>query len=324
MLKNKNTLILIGILAICVAVCLILAIFVVKNLFTPADQPDVEWMELPITENMTLTEAKLILDELQIYYEIVPTSSRVANRVERIEFIGKEENGKRLFEIGTQIKIHSNEVGIDKVIYLTFDDGPTRDNTFDILDTLDTFGIKASFFTVGEDIKLWKDRMVATVDRGHLVACHSHTHRFDVVYSSINAFLDEVRQYENALKEAIGEDKFNKMPKIIRFPGGTNNARLSTEDALKYISAVRDYGYRVYDWTALTGDAEGKNDAQVFISCLSSGLEKAKKNNEPLIVLMHDKWSTNEALSDIISHLVSEGYYFDTVDACNEYTFVEK
>lgn len=323
MLKNKNTLILTAILAVCIIICIILAVFVIKNVIVPTFAPSTQYMELPIAENMPLAEAKARLEELQISYEIVPTSSRVANRVERLEYVGKNENGKALFEIGTQIKIYANEIGIDKVIYLTFDDGPTRDNTMDILNTLESFGIKASFFVVGEDVELWEDRMVATFDSGHVIACHSHTHAFDKVYASVDSFISEIEQYENALKNTLGEEKFQMVKPIIRFPGGTNNAYLSDAEALEYINAVRSKGYKVYDWTALTGDAEGNKDAQSFIAYLEGGLNKATGKGEPLIVLMHDKWSTNEALSTIIEHLISKGYYFDTVDNCPEYTFVE-
>ena len=60
-----------------------------------------------------------------------------------------------------------------------------------------------------------------------------------------------------------------------------------------------------------------------FIKYMSNTLESSKNANKPLIVLLHDKWSTNEALADILDCLVLEGYYFDTIDNCPEYTFAE-
>ena len=267
--------------------------------------------ELSISEGMSLHEAKTILDANKITYSIIPTQSRVPNRVEKIEYSG------------TSVKLYANEIGKDKVVYLTFDDGPTRDNTYEILDKLQNYGIKASFFVEGADVDRYPERMETTFARGHVIACHSYSHQLDVIYSSTDEFIKEVRKYEQAMIDAIGEESFASIKKIIRFPGGTNNAKLNKEKALEYIAKVREIGYSVYDWTVLTGDAEGASDAATFISNLSSGLEKAKSRGLDLIILMHDKWSTNEALNDILDYLVSEGYYFDTIDNCPEYTFFE-
>lgn len=323
--ERRNTLTLAALLVVFLIVLLILAVLVVKAATaTPSSGGDGDqYMELPITQNMHLSEAKAKLDELKIPYEIIPTDSKLPNRIERIEYTGKVENGKELMKVGTSVKIHSNEVGIDKIIYLTFDDGPTRDNTQEIVGTLDAHGIKASFFVEGADVERYPDRMETIFNRGHVIGCHSFSHVFEDVYASIDAFIDEMEQYEAALREALGDERYAKVEKLIRFPGGTNNAYISDAEARQYIAAVRELGYRVYDWTALTGDAEGNQDAQSFIEDMDSGLSLAKQNKLPLIVLMHDKWSTNEALDEILGHLIAQGYYFDTIDNCPEYTFVK-
>ena len=235
-----------------------------------------------------------------------------------------------LVTVGTTVKLYANEVGKDKVVYLTFDDGPTRDNTNDIVFKLQEYGIKASFFVEGRDVELYPSRVEAIFKRGHVIACHSHTHEYASIYSSTDAFISEIEQYEAALEaaliEAIGEENFAQIQikKIIRFPGGTNNSYLTKAEALAYINAVRALGYTVYDWTALTGDAQLDNrDPQNLISCLDASLKKAKNDGLDLIVLMHDNVYSNEALDQILTYLVSEGYYFDTIDNCPEYTFVE-
>ena len=146
----------------------------------------------------------------------------------------------------------------------------------------------------------------------------------DQIYSSPSQFIADIKQYESELKEIVGEERYNSIEKYIRFPGGTStNGKLSKSEATEYIAKVRDMGYKVYDWTALTKDKEGLSTTNEFISCMLSGLTKAKTNEEPLIVLMHDMYSTSQALPAIIDCLISEGYYFDTVDNCLEYTFVE-
>ncbi len=324
--EQKETLKLVGILSACVFVLLVLSIVFMNSLSVPTSTPTPKYIDIDNIEGMNLKDAKALLENADISYEIIPTESKIANKVEKIEFVGVtlSDTGRLRIKIGTTVKIYGNDVSKDKVIYLTFDDGPTRDNTNEIVMKLEEYGIKASFFCEGRDIERYPDRMETIFNRGHVIACHSHTHELQSVYFSIDAFINEVKQYENALIEALGEEKFAQIKKIIRFPGGTNNALLETDaEALEYINAVRGIGYAVYDWTALTGDAEGNDNAQSFIATLKSGLAKAKSNDLDLIVLMHDKWSTNEALGEILDFLISEGYYFDTIDNCPEYTFIE-
>ena len=324
--NNKNETKKLGIvLAVCLIVLIVIAILLIKTFAPePVSTPKTQYIELPIKEGISLEEAKAKLLAAGISFEIIPTQSRTPNRVEKIEYIGKTEGEKALAEVGTAIKLHANEVGSDKIIYLTFDDGPTRDNTFEILDTLDNYGIVATFFVQGKNVHSYPDRMVATIERGHLIGCHSYSHEIESIYTGIPSFMAEVEQYENTMKNAIGEEAFASISKVMRFPGGTTtNSMLSRSEALEYVGAARENGYKVYDWTALTGDAEGYSTAQEFISYMQDGLASSKANNKPLIVLLHDKWSTNEALEEILDFLVSEGYYFDTVDNCPEYTFAE-
>lgn len=320
--EQKQTLKLVLILSACVLVLLVVSILLFNSLKMPASNPQTQYAELPVFEGMNITEAKTALDNAQITYEVIPTQSKTPNRVENIEYVGKTEDGKILIEVGTNVKIYANEVSRDKVIYLTFDDGPTQDNTDDILNTLDSYGIKATFFVQGWNVYRYPEKVAATVEGGHLVGCHSYSHEIVEIYGSISAFTAEIDQYENEMKKAIGEEKFAAMSKVIRFPGGTTtNSMLSRDEAKEFISAVHEKGYTVYDWTALTGDAAGNKEAQEFIGSLGDSLTSAKNKNQNLIVLLHDKWSTNEALAEILDYLVSEGYYFDTVDNCPEYTF---
>ena len=320
--EQKQTLKLVGILSVCLLVLLIVSIALFYSLDAPVSEPQTQYAELPVFEGMNITEAKAALEKAQITYEIIPTQSKTPNRVEKIEYVGKTEDGKTLIEVGTNVKIYANEVTKDKVIYLTFDDGPTRDNTDDILATLNTYGIKATFFVQGKNVDRYPEKIVATVDGGHLVGCHSYSHEIADIYTDIPSFMAEIEQYEAEMKSALGEEKFASLNKVIRFPGGTTtNSMLSRDEAKNYIAAVHEKGYAVYDWTALTGDASGNSETQEFIDSLKESIASAKNKNQPLIVLLHDKWSTKDALGEILEYLVTEGYYFDTIDNCPEYTF---
>ena len=324
--EQKETLKLIGILSVGVLILLILSIVLMNSLKAPVSN-EPKYIDIDNVNGMNLHQVKTILDKADIAYEIIPTKSLTVNRVEKIDYVGVQlvDTGRLRVRIGTTVKLYANEVSQDKVIYLTFDDGPTRDNTNEILDTLDTYGIKATFFVQGTNVDRYPDRMYTTAKRGHLIGCHSYSHDLPSIYSSIDAFLAEVDQYEKALAEALEGEQYMPTCKVLRFPGGTTtNSRLTVSEALEYIAAVRQKGYKVYDWTSLTGDAEGYQEADDFIRYMSETLESSKNKNLPLIVLLHDKWSTNEALSEILDYLIAEGYYFDTIDNCPEYTVAEQ
>lgn len=325
--EQKQTLKLIGILSVGVILLLILSIVLMNSLSTPVSNNDPKYIDVDNIEGMNANEAIEILKKAEITYEIIPTDSKIPNLVEKIEFEGftLSDTGRLRIRIGTSVKIYANVVESNKIVYLTFDDGPTLNNTDSILEALNTRGIKATFFVQGWNVDRYPEKIVATMNGGHLVGCHSYSHKIVEIYSSTDAFIAEVERYENAMKSAIGEEKFAAMSKVIRFPGGTirNGMLSSPSEAKEYLSVVRQKSYKVYDWTALTGDAEGKETAEEFIEYMSSGLASAKENNKPLIVLLHDKWSTKDAINDILDYLISEGYYFDTIDNCPEYTFAE-
>ena len=326
--NNKET----ALLGVALAVCLIiLAILIILIAQPPKSAPTSntstpQYVELPNVEGMNLAKAKALLDDLDISYEIIHVDSTSPNKVEKIEHSGTIENGKTLINCNETIKLYTNEVAKDKVVYLTFDDGPTRDNSNEIVFMLQDYGIKASFFVEGQDVVRYPDRMEAIFNRGHVIACHSYSHEYTSIYSSTQAFIGEIEQYEDALIEAIGEENFAQVQKIIRFPGGTNNAYLSKTEALAYIEAVRGLGYAVYDWTALTGDADpslSDKSPKKLVSQLDSSLKSAKSQGLDLIILMHDNVYSKEALSEVLDYLIAEGYYFDTIDNCPEYTLVE-
>ena len=238
---------------------------------------------------------------------------------------------KKLFsEVGKQhgkikMKTHLyNDIKCLDYAYMNVKNG-------EMLDVLDSYGIKASFFLVGEQM-LKSDRTQYVNDiyqRGHLVACHSFSHNFNTIYKSTSDFLSDIAKFENALKNILGEDIYATVGKYIRFPGGTNNSYIKKNQRMDFINVLRENGYKIYDWTLLTNDAddryrlEGESDKDYYFRSIKEGIETNKGTGRPLILLMHDKISTKDALPEILDYLISEGYYFDTLNNCLEYTFVE-
>ena len=240
-----------------------------------------------------------------------------------------------------EVKVYRSVATDKKQIALTFDDGPmVRYNldmtvyytTEELLDVLDEYGVKATFFLAGyQMVKSDRSHFVNELyEKGHLIACHSYSHDFGKIYDSTDDFISDVKNFEEALLEILGEEKYNSFEKYIRFPGGTeSNGIISGDESLKYINAIRGEGYKVYDWTLLTNDADdnyrlaGESDKDYFMRSMKNGLEGAKGKNKPLILLMHDKKEMTDVLPDILDYLIGEGYYFDTLENCPEYTTAE-
>lgn len=332
-LENRETAVLIALLILCVCTLGVLAFLNVDKLITTSTtttppEPDSEYVLVPELVGLTLSEARETLTNVGLEYEITPTDSKRANTVEDVGFSGESTKWGLRIKRGTTVTLHANEIGIDRVIYLTFDDGPTQDNTFDILDMLDERGICASFFVVGNRISQYSDRIGAIVERGHVLACHSFTHELSQIYGEggLDVLLGEIDKYETAVERVLGEGAMSTVGRYFRFPGGsTQNNMLTRAEALEYIAAIRERGYKIYDWTALTGDRDTppNTEPEDMLDELETTLSRAKDREEPLIVLMHDMLNTNEALPELLDHLISCGYYFDTIDHCPEYTFAE-
>ena len=113
-----------------------------------------------------------------------------------------------------------------KYIYLTFDDGPCE-NTYRVLDILDRYNVKATFFTVGYFVDRRPEIVRETVSRGHFVACHSYTHDFPTCYASADAFMKEIDKWAAAYEKAVGSPQTNIR---VRFPGGSTTARKANAD----------------------------------------------------------------------------------------------
>ncbi|MFA9422608.1 MAG: polysaccharide deacetylase family protein [Sedimentibacter sp.] len=192
-----------------------------------------------------------------------------------------------------------------KVAFLTFDDGPSNNVTPLILNTLNQYNIKATFFVLGCMCVKNNDVLKSLYENGHSIGIHSYSHKLDELLKNKESFLNEIKMTEDVLKENLGE---SFKTRLFRFPGG------SFEDYKReYIDILHEDGYVNVDWNALTGDTEylkPKPDR------LLERLKETTYNKNHIIVLMHDastKQATAEALPSVIEYLKSEGYEFATL-----------
>lgn len=194
----------------------------------------------------------------------------------------------------------SNNAGIRKV-YLTFDDGPGP-NTDKILDILEQYGVKATFFVVGKEGYAEQYRRI--VEEGHTLGMHSYSHKYNEIYASLDAYKNDLNKLHDFLYELTGEDC-----NIVRFPGGSSNT-ISNVDMRELISYLNEENIVYYDWNVSSGDATGnyKNADRIAANVLES---IDQYNNA--IILFHDaagKDSTVEALPIIIEKILESS---DTV-----------
>lgn len=242
---------------------------------------------------------------------------------DNVEVEGKVDTSK----VGTQIITYKvkdkfgNETKITRevyvsspngqggMIYLTFDDGPSN-VTDDILDILKKRGVKATFFVINQSDNL-NYLIKRAHDEGHTIGLHSYSHQYNVVYRSTNDYFDDLNAISKKVKEITGEES-----KIIRFPGGGSNT-ISKKYSLGIMSILTNEvlarGYHYFDWNVDCGDAGGaKTKEQVYNNVVNN-----LSHNRANVVLMHDfqnNYKTLEALDDIISYGLANGYTFAAID----------
>jgi peptidoglycan/xylan/chitin deacetylase (PgdA/CDA1 family) len=194
----------------------------------------------------------------------------------------------------------------DKTVFLTFDDGPSP-GTDKLLDILGKREVKATFFVNGKSNRLLNEKLRHAADQGHSIGMHSYSHRYNVIYSSMENFLDEFYRNYLYIKSETG-----KAPEILRFPGGSINI-FNIADYQSLIAEVLRRGFIYYDWNVSAGDAMAGATTQSIVDNVVNGVHLCWG---PAIVLMHDngKPELQGALGQIIDRLKAEGYEFRTLD----------
>ena len=195
----------------------------------------------------------------------------------------------------------------DNTAYLTFDDGPSG-NTDIILQTLQEENVKATFFVVGTDNAGNLARMRRIVQEGHTIGMHSYSHSYKKIYASVEAFLKDMYQVFNLIKDTTGVT-----PTCFRFPGGSINSY--NKAVYKDIKAeMIRRGFVPYDWNVSSGDASTtKYTPEQLTGYVLNGIGSKSR----IIVLMHDsssKENTAQAVRQIIIGIREKGFIFAPLD----------
>lgn len=192
-------------------------------------------------------------------------------------------------------------------VYLTFDDGPSE-QTNEILDILDDYGVKATFFVNGRQDETSIAAYKRIVDEGHTIAMHSYSHKYSEIYESVDAFQKDFERIQNLIYDTTGVECT-----YYRFPGGSSN-RVSNANMLDYINYLNGQGVTYFDWNVSSGDAT----SQAFtVDELVENVMKDVVKYKTSVVLLHDannKTTTVQALPTMIESLQESGAIILPID----------
>ena len=193
-----------------------------------------------------------------------------------------------------------------KVIYLTFDDGPSR-HTQRLLDLLEQYDAKATFFVVNTGHNM-KTLLNAIVDGGHGIGMHSVTHDYSKIYASEEAFFNDLYKMQKIIKDYTGVTTT-----LMRFPGGSSNTiskKYCTGIMTQLTQAVEDQGFQYFDWNVSSGDAGGTTTADGVYNNVIQGISGKKT----AVVLQHDIHGFSvDAVERILIWGIQNGYSFEAL-----------
>ncbi len=188
-----------------------------------------------------------------------------------------------------------------KVIYLTFDDGPGP-RTPELLDLLARYDVKATFFVVNT---AYIGTIKRAADEGHAIGIHTTTHKFDQIYASDQAYLDDLYNMQGIIERLTGQKTT-----LMRFPGGSSNTtsrRYNKGIMTRLTQRVVALGFQYFDWNVDSDDAGSARSAYSVFENVTNGIE----GKQTAVVLQHDiKGYSIDAVERIINWGLSRGYTF--------------
>ena len=176
-------------LLIIIGIC---SFFIVKN-------------QIQIRKQNIQTEQKIIEKQnAYTHYNMIrPTIKQTQNIIEQVNSIYNSD---------------------EKRVFLTFDDGPSKNVTPLILDLLKQENIKATFFLLGSRVNLNPEIVKRQYEEGHYVTNHGYSHVYSSIYASPQSVIDEYNMTEETIRNAIGKPDYNSY--LFRFPGGTSRRKI--------------------------------------------------------------------------------------------------
>ena len=309
-----------------------------SGLLDEADVRGYTRVDRPRNKSVTVFQSALAEAGIE-YTTVVKKNPAPAGEVFALEFAGTSDSAAYYINKATAVTLYVSAEKVaetaepgDMTVYITYDDGPSAKSTLQLLDVLDTYGVKATFFTLGSAIEKNPELARQIADRGHVLASHSVTHEYEEIYSSTDALAAEVLEWEKIVADA----GITLSSKLFRFPGGTVSKYLTDAAAEDMKSRLGSMGYAVYDWNVVSNDSllymredgESVHDyiKRNFIETFEYALREREKKDAPMIILLHEGVEeTVDLMPWMIEYLMKNGYKFGSLtDLESSWTFADR
>ncbi|MCM4135806.1 polysaccharide deacetylase [Clostridioides difficile] len=189
-----------------------------------------------------------------------------------------------------------------KIAYITIDDGPSK-FTDEMIKTLNKYNVKATFFMIDGNMKEYPQQVKNIIKNGNTAGFHSVSHDIHKLYVTSTSAKEEFDTNDQTFYKITG-----KHSKVIRIPYGS---KPYTPQAS--YQALVDAGYKIWDWDLDTEDWRS-NSSQIVQNVKNHIRNRKGEDKDQLVVLMHEKKQSAEALDSVLKFLSDEGYEFAPVD----------
>ena len=190
--------------------------------------------------------------------------------------------------------VTSNPDITEKKIAITFDDGPNPQYTPIVLQLLENYDAKASFYCIGKQVKKYPELLKLISDRGHEIGNHSYSHEWTIDFKSTEDWLTELKNTDQAIFKVTG-----KKTESFRPPFGVTTPHLA--------KAITVTGHKVIGWNIRSFDMVLKNPNIVLNRIV-------KKVKPGAIILLHDKHERIEiVLEQLLQFLKKQDYQMVTI-----------
>lgn len=185
-----------------------------------------------------------------------------------------------------------------KILYLTFDDGPHPKATPFVLDTLRQYKAKATFFNLGKNALLFPELYNRVVAEGHLIGNHTFNH-LNGWKTSASSYLEDVKNANSILSTSYFRPPYGRIP-------------IQTAKKLIKLAIMEGSTLQIVMWHVLSGDFDQTLSGQ---DCISNVVSNAGKGS---IVVFHESdkaWPRLEvALPAVLKYYAALGYHFETLE----------
>lgn len=188
-------------------------------------------------------------------------------------------------------------------IALTFDDGPNEPYTSQVLSILEQYGIKATFFIIGQNARRYPETCRRIVTAGNAIGNHSYHHLKSLCLRRGKTLARDIELAHQAIYECTGLE-----PKLFRPPHGFRTPWM--------MRTIRNLGYTVVTWDNMTSDWNAEKSGDEIILAI---LGRARPGG---VIVLHDGRDTRlrydrshmlQALPFVIETLIERGFEFATI-----------